>query len=157
MSRRLRDEEAKLSAVLKRLRSVEHRARILETGAVAARQRAEAGSRKVRKAFILAGGEGGRFSHAFFFSFSRTSTVTARVGKLWVCNFCYAFFHVFCSTGNRGSALDVGSDGVCSCKETIFCFCFSEKMKQRTGGIEILTAATAVLKIFKNKEFVEYS
>lgn len=59
-SRRLRDEEAKLSTVLKRLRSVEHRGRILETGAVAARQRAEAGSRKVRKACIFSGGDRGR-------------------------------------------------------------------------------------------------
>lgn len=53
VSRRLRDEEGKLSAVLTRLRNAERRARMLETGAVAARQRAEAGSRQVRKAFLL--------------------------------------------------------------------------------------------------------
>lgn len=44
---RLRDEERKASATTARLRTLEQRARFLETAAAAARQRADAGARKV--------------------------------------------------------------------------------------------------------------
>ncbi|CAM9743991.1 unnamed protein product, partial [Scytosiphon promiscuus] len=49
LAQRLRDEEKKASANTARLRALEQRARFAETGAVAARQRAEAGTRKEKE------------------------------------------------------------------------------------------------------------
>lgn len=47
LGRRLRDEESKAAAAAAKLKTLEQRARFLETGAAAARQRAEAGARTV--------------------------------------------------------------------------------------------------------------
>lgn len=48
LGRRLRDEESKAAAAAAKLKNLEQHARFLETGAAAARQRAEAGARTVR-------------------------------------------------------------------------------------------------------------